>query len=315
MRAPVDIIFPPVEPERMPYWRFALRGCSQLCFQSNELTGAFFLVAVLVYSPIAFAYFLAAALLAPGARMLLGERRAVLATGLPGLNPSLIALSLPAFFETGWTDFGMWGVLVACVALAVVLTRLCLAILPFPVLALPFLLIFWGLYALAPEVDVLRPISPGDLPHTTFHPLTAVVFGLGQALFAASHWSGILFLIGMLLSNWRHAVIAVIGAAIGTAVSYYYRDVDPASVNLGLYGFNGVLTAVSVYVVCGKKLRLAVLGALLATILMPAIADLNVQVLSAPFVFTTWLILGLGWVEDRWFGGAPESGSSGPSSS
>jgi len=301
MKAPVDIIFPPVEPSRMPYWRFALRGCSQLCFQSNELTGLFFLAAVLVSSPIASAYFLVAALLAPGVRMLLRERRPVLATGLPGLNPSLIALSLPVFFQTGWTDFWMWGVLIVCVVCAVVLTRLCLAVLPFPTLALPFLLVFWGLYALAPDIDVLKPISFGDLPQTTFQPLAAVLHGLGQALFSASVWSGILFLVGMLLSNWRHALIAVFGAIIGTAVSYYYRDVDPASINLGLYGFNGVLTAVSVYVVCGSKLRLAVLGALLATIMMPAIADLNIQTLSAPFVFTTWLLLGLGWIEDKWF--------------
>ena len=35
--------------------------------------------------------------------------------------------------------------------------------------------------------------------------------------------------------------------------------------------------------------------------MIPAIADLGVQTLSAPFVFTTWLMLGLGWIEDHWF--------------
>jgi len=35
--------------------------------------------------------------------------------------------------------------------------------------------------------------------------------------------------------------------------------------------------------------------------MMPAIAELGVQTLSAPFVFTTWLMLGLGWIEDNWF--------------
>jgi urea transporter len=25
------------------------------------------------------------------------------------------------------------------------------------------------------------------------------------------------------------------------------------------------------------------------------------QTLSAPFVFTTWLMLGLGWIENHWF--------------
>ena len=87
----------------------ALRGCSQMCFQSNELTGLLFLAAVLLASPIACAYMLVAAFMAPGGRMLLGERGPVLSKGLPGLNPCLIALSLPAFFHTGWTDVGMWA--------------------------------------------------------------------------------------------------------------------------------------------------------------------------------------------------------------
>jgi hypothetical protein len=65
---------------------------------------------------------------------------------------------------------------------------------------------------------------------------------------------------------------------------------------------------VSVFVFCGGKLRLAILGALPATILM-RIADFGVQTLSAPFVFTTWLMLGLGWVEDNWFDVEPERAS------
>ncbi|MDA4845887.1 urea transporter [Hoeflea poritis] len=99
----VDFVFPAAEPGQLPCWRLVLRGCSQLCFQSNELTGLFFLAAVLVASPIAAAYMLAAAIIAPSARMLLGDRGAGLETGLPGLNPSLIAVSLPASLAIGLT--------------------------------------------------------------------------------------------------------------------------------------------------------------------------------------------------------------------
>lgn len=312
MKPPVDYIFPPVEGGKVPYWRLVLRGFSQLCFQSNELTGLLFLIAVLIASPLSAAYFLVAGLLAPAGRMLMGEPKAVLETGLPGLNPGLVALSLPAFFHTGWTDPGMWAVLVIGVAVTVVLVQVCLAVLPFPTIALPFLIVFWALYALAPHLDILRPITFGALAPETFHPVKAVLLSLGQALFSATIWSGLLFATGVLLSNWRHGLIAVFGAIIGTVVSYYYRDVDPASVDSGLYGFNGVLTAVSVFVICGGKLRLAILGALLATILMPAIAGLGVPTLSAPFVFTTWLVLVLGWVEDRWFDARPAPASASP---
>ncbi|BBZ20524.1 urea transporter [Mycolicibacterium gadium] len=301
MKRPVDYLFAPCEPgETVRYYRLVLRGCSQLCFQSNELTGLFFLAAVLVVSPIAAAYFLVAAVMAPGGRMLLGQRGAVLATGLPGLNPCLIALSLPAFFRTGWTNVGMWIVLVACVAITVLLVRLLVAVVPFPILALPFVLTFWVVYALAPHLGVLQPSSIDVSVATTLHPLTAVLSSLGQTLFSPSVWSGLLFLAGLLVSNWRHAVIAVVGALIGTVVSYYYHQGDPESVNLGLYGFNGVLTAVAVYALCDSKLRLAILGALLATITMPAFTNLGLQAVSAPFVFATWLVLALGWVDRSW---------------
>jgi len=70
-------------------------------------------------------------------------------------------------------------------------------------------------------------------------------------------------------------------------------------------------------VFCGGRLRLSILGALLATILTPAVAAFGVQTLSAPFVFTTWLMLAVGWVEDRWFALPPalESFAAAPSKS
>lgn len=310
MKPSVDYLFRPIPAGRsVPYHRLVLRGCSQLCLQSNALTGLFFLAAVLVVSPIAATYFLLAAIIAPAGRMLLGQRGAALASGLPGLNPCLIALALPTFFHTGWTNTGMWIVLALCIAVSVVLVRVLVAVLPFPILALPFLIVFWILYGLAPQLSVLERKSFTALPTDTFHPIEAVLSSLGQTLFSPSIWSGLLFLAGMLASSWRHAVIAVVGATIGTVVSFYYRDVDPSAVDTGLYGFNGVLAAVAVYTLCGSKLRLAILGALVATVMLPAISSAGVQAVSAPFVFTTWLILALGWIDRAWF--APDRAGAG----
>ena len=271
MKQPVDIIFPPLEDGELPFYRIVLRGISQLCLQTNELTGLFFLTAVFIASPIASAYLLVAAILGPLGRKLIGERREVLATGLPALNPCLIALSLPVFFHTGWTDITMWAVLLLCIESAVLLVRLLLRILPFPIIALPFLIIFWILWAIEPHVSFLQPSELHLAAYHTFHPVVAVLYSLGQAIFSATLWSGVLFLIGVLLSNWRHGVVALLGAVIGTFVAYYYSNVAPESANLGLYGFNGVLAAVAVFVTCQGKLRLSILGALLATIFISLI--------------------------------------------
>ncbi|WP_209015889.1 urea transporter [Roseibium sp. RKSG952] len=299
----VDYVLPKIENGNVPYWRLALRGCSQLCFQTNELTGLFFLAAVLVASPIAAAYMFVAAFLAPGVRMLLGHRHTI-PTGAPGLNPCLIAISLPAFFATGWTSYSMWAVLLASIVIAAILVRILVVIIPLPITALPFILVFWGLYALEPHVGFLQPAiahtgAATPLP-ASFHPVISVVHGLGEAVFSPTIASGILFFLGVLVSNWRHAIVALLGAFIGTYVAYFYSHADPSSVNLGLYGFNGVLGAVSTYVICGAKLRLAILGALIATIGISFFAYLGIPALSAPFVFTLWIMIWLGWVETSW---------------
>ncbi len=319
MKQPVDILFTPLEEGTLPFYRVVLRGISQMCFQTNELTGLIFLVAVLIASPIGSVYLLVAAILGPLFRKLMGERKEVLSTGLPGLNPCLIALSLPVFFDAGWANIGMWGVLLVCIISAVLLVKLCLRILPFPTIALPFLIIFWILWAIEPHVSFLQPTELHLAAYHAFHPVTAVLFSLGQAIFSATIWSGLLFLLGLLVSNWRHAVVAFLGAIIGTMIAYYYSHVTPETANLGLYGFNGVLAAVAVFVTCGGRLRLSILGVLLATIFMPVIASFGVQTLSAPFVFATWIMLALGWIEDNWFGAQPtshvvESGSDSESS-
>lgn len=301
MKQPVDIIFPPIQNGELPFYRIVLRSISSLGFQSNELTGLFFLIAALVASPIAGVYLLSAAMIGPTIRKLLGEKKEVLASGLPGLNPSLIALSLPAFFVTGWTNIGMWLVLLVCIIIAVLLVILFLRFFPLPIIGLPFLIIFWILWAVEPHVSFIELSKLGIVPYHTFHPVVAVLFGLGQAIFSPSLWSGLLFLIGISLSNWRYGVVALCGAIIGTTVALFYAHVATESVNLGFYGFNSVLGAISVYVICGQKIRLSILSALLSTIFIPIIGSFGVQSLAAPFILSAWIIIVLGWIEDKWF--------------
>lgn len=301
MKQPVDMIFPPIESGNFPFYRVVLRSISALGFQANELTGLLFLIAALVASPIAAAYLLTAAIFGPLIRKLLGEREDVLASGLPGLNPALIALSLPAFFVTGWTNIAMWGLLLVCIVIAVLLVLLFLRIFPLPIIGLPFLIIFWVLWALEPHLSFLQLSKLGIVPYHTFHPVVAVLFGLGQAIFSPSLWSGLLFLIGLSLSNWRYGAVALCGSIIGTTIALYYGHIAPEGVNLGFYGFNSVLGAIAVYVVCGQKIRLSILAALTSAILIPVIGSFGVQTLAAPFILATWIIIVLGWIEDKWF--------------
>jgi urea transporter len=242
----------------------------------------------------------AAAILAPGGGILLAEERPVVETGVYGFNACLIALSLPAFFHIQWNDGAGWVMLVAAVGSTVVLTRLAIAFVPFPTMAAPFLITFWVLFPLAPKLGAPQPIALEPAGQAAFQPFEAVLNGLSGAIFCVSVWSGLLYLGGVLVSNWRHGLLALSGAAIGAGVAAYHHA-PGSTINSGLYGFNGVLTAVSVFVFCGGMLRLSILGAVVATVLMEVFPAVGLQTLSAPFVLATWVMLALGWVERHGF--------------
>jgi urea transporter len=114
-----------------------------------------------------------------------------------------------------------------------------------------------------------------------------------------------LFFLGVLVSNWRHAVVAAIGAIIAIALATQ-AGAPGTAINSGFVGFNGVLAALAAYVIIGADLRLVALSALLSTWLASYVyRGAPVPVLASGFVLAVWVILLLGWV-NPWFAGKAE---------
>ena len=80
-------------------------------------------------------------------------------------------------------------------------------------------------------------------------------------MFQASIWTALLFLAGIALNDWRHALWVLLGSIVGMLVGSYHataaaRALDPESlvdraltenVALGLYGYNATLAAVALF--------------------------------------------------------------------
>jgi len=140
----------------------------------------------------------------------------------------------------------------------------------------------------------------------------AVAHGVSQVMFQASLWTGLLFLVGIALSNWEHAVWVLMGSLVGMLVGSYHataaaRVLDPESlvergllenVALGLYGYNATLAAVALFL-WRRSLIPPLLGMLLAVLLTDLIPMLGLPALTAPFVLATWLVLAFGWLDRR----------------
>ena len=131
------------------------------------------------------------------------------------------------------------------------------------------------------------------------HLTAATITVLGAALFSPALITGLLFLLGLVVSNWRHAVVALMGASVAVTLAVHVGSAGSA-INCGFVGFNAVLAALAVYAVIAPDLRLALLGALLATWIFSYInRTAPVPALASGFVLAVWIIMFLGWLNHR----------------
>lgn len=290
-----------------PYWRLSLRAISQLAFQTNEITAAVFVVAVASYGWVTGLWQQVPLLLIGALAGTAGARATAAALGtassppmqigLYGFNSCLVGLALGNFFEVG-AALWIWAVLLATAVGA--LTAAADRFVPFPVLAWPFIIPFWVVYAIHDRLGLaLIPLPPWDTGGDVFY-LQAAIAATGSSLFAGVLLAGILYLVGVTLSNWRHALVALAGGLIGSAVAVLFGAPTQAILT-GFTGFNAVLAALGIYVLCGEDLRLATSGAVMATLLMGVVIEAGLQPLASGFVLATWLIMFLGWAQPRFW--------------
>jgi urea transporter len=285
----------------VPFWRIVLRGCSQCCFQTNEVTGAIFLIAVLSYSWKMAAFMLIGAVLGPAVALALRAERATVELGLYGFNACLMALALGNFFAPGGA---LWAAVALLTAAVAVVTRVLMRLLPMPVIAAPFILTFWCIWPFAEQLGLVRLEFPPYIDERVYY-LMASLSALGATLFAGTVATGLLFFVGVLVSNWRHAVVAFAAATLAHIIAVWW-GVPGQQINIGMAGLNAVLCSVAVYALCGSDLRLALFGAIVASAVLPMFSRLGLVPLAAGFVLVTWTVMFLGWFQQRHFDRAPD---------
>ena len=284
-----------------------LRGIGQVFFQENALAGVCFLVGIAISSPLmAVGGAVGAAIGTLVARGLRFDE-AEAAAGIYGFNSTLVGIATLFFFRPGVTiSFLLVG---GCVV-AALLTWLARKYVPFPTYTAPFIITTWVLFYMGQALSV-SPVEPGGSLEGAGM-VHAVAHGVSQVMFQASLWTGLLFLAGIALSNWQHALWVLAGSIVGMLVGSYHataaaRVLDPESlverallenVRLGLYGYNATLAAVALFL-WRRSLIPPLLGMLLSVLLTDLIPMLGVPALTAPFVLATWLVLALGSIDRR----------------
>jgi urea transporter len=289
-------VLPEVQLGTLPFWRQFLRGFSQCAFQANEVTGLIFVIAVATYSWRMAAFYVLSVLIATLVARLLKADRTLLDLGLFGFNSGLMGLAMGNFYQPN-TPLWVWVAVLAVVAalIAIAMGKW----LPIPFLAAPFILTFWIMWFIADARPELVKLDLGPWPVEDVHWGIAVIIALGAALFAPSVLTGLLFFLGLLVSNWRHAVIALVAAGIAVAISEHV-GVAGGAINTGFVGFNAVLAALGTAAVLQGDLRMAVLAAMLATWFFSYInRNAPVPALASGFVLAVWFVMFLDWLHRR----------------
>jgi len=209
-----------------------------------------------------------------------GGQAVLFALGLYGFNSGLMGLALGNFFEVT-TVLWLWVPI-----LAVLLSR----VLPFPFLAAPFILSFWLVWLLSGAMGLTPQVFP-EFQSTDVNLVVATITALGSTLFSGSFAVGILFLTGLAISNWRHAIVALTGAFLAVLVAAYVGTAGEA-INSGFISFNAVLAAIAAYAVIAPDLRLSLLAAFFATWIFSVFNRyVPIPALAVDFVLSIWGIM------------------------
>jgi len=276
-----------VPPAQMPLWRSALRGFSQCAFQANEITAVLFIAAAAAYDLRMAAFYVISVFVATMVARLLPADRELLGLGLLGFNSGLIGLALGNFFVP---SVRLWVAVPVLAAVVAAVTVLAARALPFPFLAAPFIVTFWLLWPAAGSLGLATKTFP-PFPDDVVQLLKSLLSALGSTLFAGAALPGALFLAGLLVAAWRHAVVALVGALLASLLAMF-AGIDGVAINTGFVSFNAVLAALAAYSLLKRDLRLVVAASLLSSVIFGTFSrHWPAPALASGFVLSIWFLM------------------------
>lgn len=291
-----------------------LRGCAQVMFQNNALTGLIFFIAIFIggYSagnPAAAYGCLLGTAVSTLAGMTVSDKVSWSA-GLYGYNGCLLGVALPVFISA--TPL-LWGVIVIGSVISVIVT-VCIADVlktwKIAALTAPFVVITWitllasflfsGLHSSGlpvPALPVHEVMPVAESISNTFS-INSLFYGISEVYLFSSVVVGVLFCIGLAVSSLWAALFSIIGSAL-SILTAIVMEANVSGIEAGLYSFSAVLTAVALGSTFNKPswnvLGYTLLGVIFTVFVQAAmnvlLSPFGIPTLTMPFVLSSWLFL------------------------
>lgn len=287
-----------------------LRGVAEVFLQNNPLTGLIFLIGIFINSWMAGLFALLGTAVSTLTAMVLGVPREEIDKGMWGLNGTLTGLALELYMKHN-------PILVAYVILAAIFVTIVQAFIqdllkPYdvPVLTGPFvvttLMFLAAVYAFArigasPSLTVAHLTAHAALSTSVMSFSAAwhgFFNGVAQVMLQKNIWTGVAFLVGLLVNSRISCLAAIVGSLTGLGVAWALAG-NPVAFSAGLYGFNSVLTAVDLggiyLLLSGRSIVFSFVATIVTAVvygtLFIVLAPVGLPVLTGAFVVVTWICL------------------------
>lgn len=286
------------------------RGCGQVMFQNNPITGLLFFAGIFYNSPTLGICAVLGTMAATLTAQLLGVDKALVRSGLFGFNGTLAGIALPFFFTY---EPNMLAYVVLNGAFTTIIMSALLNFLGrwgVPALTAPFVLATWILmfcvykFALFQPGALIVPALPSLAGLADLGAVTGGTFwegickGVGEVMFQDNIITGIVFVVAIFVNSRISALFAVIGSLVGMLAALVMQSPE-APVRLGLYGFNSVLCGIAmggIFFYLNVRtffyaLGCMVLGAIATGAFSVLLSPIGMPGLTWPFIAITWLFL------------------------
>ena len=271
-----------------------LRGVGQVMFQNNWISGLLFLIGIFYNSWLFCVTAIAGTVISTVSAQMLKYSKEDIKNGLYGFNGALTGIAVMIFFEPNLLSIA--ALIIGSVLSTVVMKFLKKTVPPFTA---PFVLVSWILiYSLLYIFKVPLETAPASVVDHSFQLIEASSKSFGQVMFQDNVVTGLLFLLAILINSKMAAIYAVFAAVLGSLFGWLF-SASFSSINEGLMGYNAILCAIAL---SGKRKRDMIwitLAIILSTALNIGLGKTGIITLTAPFVLTTWIVLGLKAIEER----------------
>lgn len=286
------------------------RGCGQVMFQNNPITGLLFFAGIFYNSVTLGVCAVLGTMASTLTAHILGADKGCIKAGLYGFNGTLAGIALPFYFAF---DSVLLVYVVINAAFSTVIMASLMRFLSkwgVPALTAPFVLATWllmfGVYRfavltpgalIAPAVpDPGATVALGGFAASAL--FEGVAKGVGEVMFQDNVVTGIVFVVAILINSRISAVFAVLGSLAGL-VTGLALGAGETPLRLGLYGYNSVLCAIALggvfYFLTWKSalyaLACMVLGSIATASISVFLSPIGMPALTWPFIIVTWFFL------------------------